>query len=171
MDRARKSGRYETVSSLLTALLLALVMLAPLVPACEEQEEEPRERFSIGDRIKSGDYILIVKSVTDPYQPEEVFDQPEAGKRCVLVDVVIENGGGGGISLILTDFVLVDAENFVYESSFLSCAGPNDLDMLASLGAGEKTAGTVAFEVPEGSNVTVVKYRIPQEPDILVQVR
>jgi hypothetical protein len=171
MKRARKSARYETVSPLLTTLLLALVMLAALIPACEEQGEEPQERFSVGQRIKSGDYILIVRAVTDPYQPEDVFDQPEAGKRCVLVDVLIENGGGAGVSLILTDFVLLDAENFVYESSFLSCTGANELDMLTTLGAGEKTAGTVGFEVPEGSRITTVKYRIPREPDILVEVQ
>jgi hypothetical protein len=164
-------ARCETVWPLLAALLIASVTLVALAPGCEEEEGEPQERFSVGQRIKSGDYILTVTSVTDPYQPEDVFEQAEAGKRCVLVDVVIENGGGGGISLIFTDFVLLDAENFVYESASFSCTGADEFDMSARLGAGEKTAGTVGFEVPAGSRITTVKYRIPREPDILVEVQ
>ncbi len=159
-------------------LVLAVGSLAALMVACEIEEEEatvstPEEssQARVGESRVSGDYILTVRSVADPYQPEGGFRQPEAGKRCVSVDVLIENGGGGGISLILTDFVLLDAENFVYESAFLSCAGPNELDMLTTVGAGEKTGGTVAFEVPEGSVIATVKYRIPREPDILVRVR
>ncbi len=187
MRRGRKLDAAGKVISVLRALLIVALGLAVLAVACEEEEvtivstpaageeeeatPEETSEARVGDTVKSGDYILTVRSVTDPYQAEEGFRQPEAGKRCVLADVLIENGGGGGISLIMTDFVLLDEENFVYESSFVSCAGPNELDMLTTLGAGEKTAGTVAFEVPEGSTITTVKYRIPFEGDILVGVQ
>lgn len=100
---------------------------------------------------------VTITRISDPAPTDDQLFQPDAGYRCLALEIAIENAGEketlGG------DFLLRARDGFEYEPEFLKCAGASELNLLIQgLTSGGKTSGVLAFHVPEGAEVEWLKF-------------
>ncbi|MGB0757841.1 MAG: DUF4352 domain-containing protein [Patescibacteria group bacterium] len=101
--------------------------------------------FTIGDKVKLGDYILTVNEVA-PCVSSNQFDVPQSGHRFVTIDVTQENTGTEPRSYNVWDFKVQDDKDFAYQTAISTCKQPSFRS--GTLQNGEKTRGYITFELP-----------------------
>ncbi len=99
----------------------------------------------VGRAVTAGDFALTVNGVTNPYESSDEFNQPEAGRRWVLIDVSLENVSDQTKDYSSFDFSLRDADDFSYDRTFIGVDRALDF---GTLRPGETIRGNVAFELP-----------------------
>ncbi len=100
--------------------------------------------YKISEQIKLKDNILTVYSVAD-YKSKNEFTQPEKGKKFVIIDIGIENGGTEPIDYNPYNFKLQDNKDYSYEYSWMGDKEPRFSS--GTLQSGEKTRGFITFEI------------------------
>ncbi len=117
--------------------------------------ETSSSEYTIGQRIKLGNYILIVKNFRD-FKSNDEFSQPKAGNKYVEADILIENGGSEPIDYNILDFKLQDNEGYSYNTAF---GGSSEPSLSAgTLQKGQKTRGFVSFEIPKKNKAEQLTY-------------
>jgi len=101
---------------------------------------------------------VTVTQLTDPWKPGSTGEQPSAGRRFVALEVTIENPSDSGkpTSVGSYGFKLTDSGNFAY-SPTASQAGPA-LPSELELAPGEKTRGSIMFEVDAANEISSLTY-------------
>lgn len=105
--------------------------------------------YKIGDEVKRGDAVLIVKEVNKNWKSQNQFDQPQPGNVYVSILVGIGNNGSKDLSLASGwDFQLKDGQGAKH-SQALGGVGLNKLNSTAanSLAPGGTAVGYLLFEV------------------------
>lgn len=146
---------------LLVVVIIVLIAVAVGGGGSSDLKETrvPYQDGSVGTVETAGgvkNKVTITK-ISDPAPTEDQLFQPDAGYRCIALDITIENAGTketlGG------DFLLRARDGFEYDPEFLKCAGASELNLLLqNLTSGGKTSGVLAFHVPEGAEVEWLKF-------------
>lgn len=108
--------------------------------------------YKVGDQVKLGDNVVTVYSVVD-YKSSNEFMKPQSGKKYVVADIGIQNGGKEAINYNTFDFKLQDNKDYSYDSSF------SDKSPSFSSGAlqpGQKTRGFITYEVDTANTASKV---------------
>jgi hypothetical protein len=90
-----------------------------------------------------------------PYASTDEFDKPSSGNTYIAVELTYENASKERGSYSLSNLKLRDSANHEYEYKYRGKEPklPGD-----DLEAGGKVTGFVTFEVPQGADITQVKY-------------
>jgi len=144
------------------SVVIAAIIVVTMSGGGESHREDARVAYEDGSSgtvetaLGVKNKVTITK-ISDPAPTEDQLFQPDAGYRCIALDITIENAGEretlGG------DFLLRARDGFEYEPEFLKCAGASELNLLLhSLTSGGKTSGVLAFHVPEAAEVEWLKF-------------
>lgn len=109
----------------------------------ENENQQPAEKFNVGDTVKMGDLHFTLKGVR--FSKGDEYWKPEKGKKWIVFDCTLENVGSESESISsLMMFNVYDPEGYQQDIAF-----PDDLkgSLDGELGAGRKMSGEVAFEV------------------------
>lgn len=116
-----------------------------------DSKDQEQTNFKIGDQVKRGDTVLIVKEVNKDWHSSNQFDKPQSPQNVyVVVMVGIGNEGKKDMSLSgAWDFKLKDGNGAKHDQA-LGGVGLNRLDAgsTTSLAPGGVIAGALIFEVP-----------------------
>lgn len=123
-------------------------------PTPAEEKVERIVRAAPGVQAEAEGVRITLNETVDPWVSENMFIQPDPGRRFVAFDVTIEQVGGSHLASEF-NFQLTDVEGFAYDTAFLGAEPP--LQMI-DLGKGQKTRGWVTFEVNEGTPLKLLKY-------------
>ncbi|WIB64610.1 MULTISPECIES: PASTA domain-containing protein [unclassified Curtobacterium] len=141
-----------TVVSLTAQPPLGSSVAAP-APAGNKFDMESTNRI---DGTKA-DYQEWVDSYNDNFVSSNEFEQPDAGKKYVVVTVhVVATTAGVDASTVAYDLALSDASGNVYDSTTL-VEGLTEMPSV-TLGAGQTAQGQVAFEVPDSFHGGVASF-------------
>lgn len=116
-------------------------------PATQPPAIAPKS-FKIGDNVKLGDYILVVKAAEDCV-PTNQFTKAANGKKFVSIDISQENDGAQPVDYNVFDYKLQTADDFTYSPTFMACKDPGFAS--GTLQKGQKTRGYLTFEIPKDS--------------------
>ena len=107
-------------------------------------------------------WTFTVVSYQDPYAQERVTrpEQPEPGTRYVAAEVVIDNASDQPLEFSTSDIRLRDEGGVEYQAS-TSVVGAEPRLTAQNLPGGERTRGTVWFVVPEGVQITELRFTAP----------
>ena len=122
--------------------------------------ERPLPTFAIGDIIQIGDLTIVVNEVTSP--GGDRFNQPDAGKKFVAVDVTLENIGSESENISsLLQMYMKDSTGQVYDEDFAATLAAGNSPS-GEIVPGEQIRGQVGFQVPEDAQDLVFVF----DPDI-----
>lgn len=129
-----------------------IVRLAPVVPVgtAVTSPADPGTKFSIGDWGEldpdDPDFKIWFDGYNDDFTPADSWSAPDAGNKYVTVNVHVEAVKPGvQAALASYDVALTAPDGSLFDSSWKS--GVEDIPSV-TLGAGQATSGTIAFEVP-----------------------
>lgn len=120
--------------------------------------ESKPDVFYIGDKVKLGDFVLVVKSVSVCNSSNE-FIRPDPGKKFISVDITVENVGSEPRVYNLLFFQLQDDQDFTYTPSIFPCDEPGFNSGI--LQKDQRTRGYLTFEIPIRNN----SYQLIYTPD------
>lgn len=100
---------------------------------------------------------VTLNEIVDPWFSQNIFMQPDPGRRYVAFDVTIEYTGVVDYPHLASslNFHLSDAEDFAYESAIHE---PDPPLRSTELYIGQKTRGWIAFQVNEVTPLKILKY-------------
>ncbi len=117
-------------------------------PAADEQTSET---FTVGDRVAIGDWQIEVHEFIDPYDDDNRFLGPDAGRRWVAVDVEVFNIGDQPRDVTsVFCFDLQDELNRNFDQELFADTkvdAPN-----GEVQPGESRRGTIVFEIPDDAS-------------------
>ena len=160
-----KSGKRALSRCWWLAFLVVLSFVFVAASECEQTSDDGQGRGSgqpdvprivsavPGATAEAEGVRVTLNEIIDPWL-SDTFMQPDPGRRSVAFDVTIQHVDGGTQSVSAFDFMLSDAEDFLYNATF----GPDPILDSIDLGSGQKTRGWVAFEVNEGTPLKLLKY-------------
>lgn len=129
-------------------LAIGVIVIGELMPPAhtDNDSKQPNtQTFSVGDRVKLGDFYVVVKKAYISAGANE-WNMPDQGKKWVVVDVEIENASNKSqIISSLMMFHLYDSQNYKCDFA-INMSAKGSLD--GELGAGRKMAGEITFSVP-----------------------
>ncbi len=117
----------------------------------EKNTNSSENAFHVGDIIET-EKLRITYNKADEYKSDNMFLQPEEGKKYVYIELEIEN--------------LSDSDQYISYFSFecyadgVACDGFYGMEdaLSATLSAGRKAKGTVAFEVPMDAQIVEFEF-------------
>ncbi len=107
--------------------------------------------FEVGDVVSINDYVMVVLGWSKS-EGNDIF-KPDAGKGFVAVDVLFVNQGSSSESLSsLLQMTLKDSTGQNYKPDLIAQSALNVSSPDGELTAGERSRGTVGFQVPQEAN-------------------
>lgn len=116
------------------------------------QTEQPKE-YKTGDVVKLGDRQFTVISVKR--QKSISYSTAKSGKEYAIVNVTIQNQGKDEVSFNTFDFKIQDV-NGAQTSADASSYSLEDSLNSGTLAPNGKITGSLAFEVPEGTDAKLL---------------
>jgi hypothetical protein len=110
-----------------------------------QASENKSETFKIGDKVKLGEYTLVVNKASKCVSTNQ-FIKPGDGKKFISIDVSQENNGSDPVSYNLFNFKLQDNKDYSYQPSIMGCEEPSFGS--GALQNGQTTRGYITFEIP-----------------------
>ncbi|MGV9625430.1 DUF4352 domain-containing protein [Streptomyces sp. NPDC003487] len=102
---------------------------------------------------------VTVKKFLDPAKGANEFNQPQAGKKWVAVQLQLDNTGSKAYSDSPANGAKVaDADGQRFDSWFGEVAAGPAMASDLNLPAGEKALGWIVFEVPKTSKIVTIQY-------------
>jgi hypothetical protein len=118
-------------------------------PAAAEKSASAPKTFKVGDKVKLGDYVLVVHKLTDPVKPKNEFLKPPAGKRWVSVDAEVTNNADSPQTVSsIACFDLRDSQNKKYA---ITITGESTSQLDGEIAPGDSLRGDLEFEVPKAA--------------------
>lgn len=116
------------------------------------QAEQPKE-YKTGDVVKLGERQFTVNSVKR--QKSIGYSTAKTGKEYAIVNVTIQNQGKDEVSFNTFDFKIQDV-NGAQTSADASSYSLEDSLNSGTLAPNGKITGSLAFEIPEGTNAKLI---------------
>lgn len=116
------------------------------------QAEQPKE-YKTGDVVKLGERQFTVNSVKR--QKNISYSTAKSGKEYAIVNVTIQNQGTDEVSFNTFDFKIQDV-NGAQTSADASSYSLEDSLNSGSLAPNGKITGSLAFEIPEGTDAKLI---------------
>lgn len=112
---------------------------------------------SIGEIQQSKDKVhrVTIVSISDNAVSSNSFEEPAAGNKFWVVEVIVENAGPAEINV--GSWKLRTTADFEYDPTFAVGLGES-LNLLQNLTSGAKTQGVVIFEIPEDAAPKFLRY-------------
>lgn len=104
-------------------------------------------QYKIGDIIQIGSMTMTVNSVSNPTGDQ--YNQPESGKKFVVVDLTFENKGAESANISsMLQMSLKDATGQAYDVDISAEVASGGKSPDGEIAAGEKLRGQIGFQVP-----------------------
>jgi hypothetical protein len=116
------------------------------------QAEQPKE-YKTGDVVKLGDREFVVNSVRR--QKNISYSTAKTGKEYAIVNVTIQNRGSDEVSFNTFDFKIQDVNGAQTNADAASYSLEDSLNS-GSLAPNGKITGSLAFEIPEGTDAKLI---------------
>ncbi len=117
------------------------------------QTQELQKEYKTGDVVKLGDREFTVNS--SKRSKTISYSTAKTGKEYVIVNVTIQNQGSDEVSFNTFDFKIQDT-NGAQTSADASSYSLEDSLNSGSLAPNGKITGSLAFEIPEGTNAKLI---------------
>jgi hypothetical protein len=119
-----------------------------LDPPEEIAGEQAVDAYAVGDVIEIGQMALTVNEVT--YPAGDDFNQPDEGKKFVVVDVTFENKASEAKTLsTIMQMTLKDTTGQGYDVDLMATAVADGSSPDGEIAPGETIRGQVGYQVPE----------------------
>ncbi len=110
--------------------------------------EMSQQTYGVSDVIAMGTTNVTVNEVISPAGDQ--FAKPDEGKKFLVVDLTIENGGATSISLsTLLQMSLKDSSGQKYDVDLMASVASGGTSPDGEISPGEKLRGQVGFQVPQ----------------------
>jgi Domain of unknown function (DUF4352) len=100
---------------------------------------------------------VTIERIDDPAIPTAGEEKASTGKRYIAIQTAVENIGLSNIKAL--DPRLGTWDGHEYSPKVVPGVGASDLAFLKNLAIGDKTEGTIAFEVPDQAEVQWLRFR------------
>lgn len=127
----------------------------------DNETPQQQETFSIGDKVKMGDFYITVKKAY--YYKGSEWNKPGENEKWLVLDIELENHTNEPqhVSSLMM-FELFDSENYGYTAALNTDEKGN---IGGELGPGRKMAGEITFAVPKDEEA----FELIFEPDPFAQ--
>lgn len=104
-------------------------------------------QYKIGDIIQIGNLTMTVNGISSPSGDQ--FNQPDSGKKFVVVDVTFENKGSDSENISsMLQMSLKDDTGQAYDEDITATVASGGKTPDGEIAAGEKLRGQIGFQIP-----------------------
>lgn len=118
-----------------------------------QQAQQVQKEYKVGDVVKLGDREFVVNSTKRSKTIS--YSTAKTGKEYMIMNVTIQNRGSDEVSFNTFDFKIQDI-NGAQTSADASSYSLEDSLNSGTLAPNGKITGSLAFEIPEGTNAKLI---------------
>jgi len=150
----------------LKALVASLLLLLAATPVAAQQDR-PTGTPDLGSPVtiigaEGGEIAQVtLQDLVDPFLEYDQYDPPVRGYHYVLLTVSVDNTGSRPLEVDPNDFVVVDADGYVYPHANVTLLAEANVTLLEyqEVAPGEEATGAIAFEVLNDAAMAAIVYR------------